>query len=210
MRRPTHTTRHPRELKNHDCRFAGRDLNVSNPPISKANQPETIITHRHPSLRLATARGGSLLRRLSVGVRSQWSWGRLRRLSGVWQFGRSPAELRPPLFALYKRRPGPLMLGLDTSRFASELRTSRLIQPFFHRLQLSFKLLVLDCKPAIRILKHGLKTLYPLVPCQQLPFGDTGFFLQTRVLIDKLHERNHIMELVRTRPTRCCHFTRKH
>ena len=30
----------------------------------------------------------------------------------------------------------------------------------------------------------------PLVPRQQLPLGDTGFFLQPRVLIDKLHERN--------------------
>jgi len=38
-------------------------------------------------------------------------------------------------------------------RFASELRTSRLIQPFFDRLQLGLKLLVLDGKPTIRILK---------------------------------------------------------
>lgn len=48
-----------------------------------------------------------------------------------------------PLFALNQQH--PLIFALHRSRFASELRTSGLIQPFFDRLQLSFKLLVLDC-----------------------------------------------------------------
>lgn len=38
----------------------------------------------------------------------------------------------------------------------------------------------------------------PLVPCQQLPFGDTGFLLQPRVLIDKLDEGTVVAGLVRT------------
>ena len=51
-------------------------------------------------------------------------------------------------------------------RFASELRTSGLIQPFFDRLQLNFEFLVLDCKPTICILEQGFEVLDPLVPCQ--------------------------------------------
>jgi hypothetical protein len=75
-------------------------------------------------------------------------------------------ESKPPLFGLNKAQPGPLILCLRSSRFASELRTSGLFQPFFDRLQLDLKLLILDCKPTVRVLEQGLEVLDPLVPCQ--------------------------------------------
>jgi hypothetical protein len=51
---------------------------------------------------------------------------------------------------------------------------------------LSLKLLVLGYQPAISFMKESFKVLYPFVASKQLPFSDTSFLLQCRILIDKL------------------------
>ncbi len=66
------------------------------------------------------------------------------------------------------------------------IRTARLVEPFLHRLQLHFELLVLQCQPTVGILEQSFEVLYPLVASQQLALRDTRFFLEGRVLVHEL------------------------
>lgn len=94
--------------------------------------------------------------------------------------------MRPP-FGLWSRRAeenGRLKKALNGKDFAQ--LTTRLVQPFLDSLQLSLKLLILNCQPTVSILQQSLKVLDPLVSGQQLAFSDASFLLQGRVLVDKL------------------------